>query len=223
VSAYLLVSFSRSRPAVAKAESLSSLAAKIVQASPQEGTDEEAAACGEPSVPGSRLVRDGNTGLFERALLPQAPSAGPDLGGAALSNWVVTPSGRAVRRRGLGPRLCGSCLCDRRAVSISAVCVPRRIGRASRGGGASGGATVISMASHCEVCRACVLDADHHCRFLGNCAGKGNRRLLLLAMAAFALACLSFLMAALWTHFVVHCREANTGPVTLPYIWHPGV
>lgn len=38
LSAYLLLAFCRSRPAVAREESLSSLAAKIVQASPQEGT-----------------------------------------------------------------------------------------------------------------------------------------------------------------------------------------
>jgi len=29
---------------------------------------------------------------------------------------------------------------------------------------------------HCRVCRRCVMDMDHHCPFIGNCVGAGNRR-----------------------------------------------
>ncbi|CAE7243327.1 PAT11 [Symbiodinium pilosum] len=29
---------------------------------------------------------------------------------------------------------------------------------------------------HCTICRRCVFDMDHHCPFIGNCVGRGNRR-----------------------------------------------
>ena len=116
-----------------------------------------------------------------------------------MNNFIVTGIGKEKmlrRRRGLGPRLCGTCLCDRRSISISAVYIPKNItthtqrqsGQAgslssgnisnktnsknnnsdkNKGDNGLGQNTVISISSHCNFCGVCVIDVDHHCVFLG--------------------------------------------------------
>ena len=48
-----------------------------------------------------------------------------------------------------------------------------------------------SGAHHCSKCNACMVGLDHHCQFVNNCVGIGNRRVFVLFAAVTALSCLT--------------------------------
>jgi palmitoyltransferase len=56
---------------------------------------------------------------------------------------------------------------------------------------------------HCKKCNICVVGLDHHCPFVNNCVGRGNRRLFVIFTCSAALGC--FLMA--WTSWTVQQDE----------------
>lgn len=97
-------------------------------------------------------------------------------------------------KRGIAPRLCGTCLCDKRSIyyidnndrvvsNTNAIASAIAATNASTSIGSSVTAEtqlvigdpsvrnthdpVIAMATHCYACRSCVEDVDHHAAFLG--------------------------------------------------------
>jgi hypothetical protein len=178
-------------------ENLTSLAAKIIFSSPQEGTDEENECYDESSKFVStkkyhtKFVKDRNTGIFEKIQVAEETETKKviyDLMECnGTSNYYMAdddtaPNSHPIikRKRGLGPRLCGTCLCDKRSISISAVYVSKKISSSKRTKFQSRSVidvlgntkfsnqnTVISIATHCPFCNCCVVDVDHHCSYLG--------------------------------------------------------
>ena len=62
--------------------------------------------------------------------------------------------------------------------------------------------SVLHSGTHCMYCDACTPELDHHCHFVDNCVGVGNRRIF-VAFTFFASAgCL--LMACLYHHAIAH-------------------
>lgn len=67
---------------------------------------------------------------------------------------------------------------------------------------------------HCATCDACIAGPDHHCRFLGTCIGKGNRRVFVAFLLAACVSCSS--AAALYlTDDRGLCAAAPTRLMTL--------
>ncbi|XP_039040997.1 protein S-acyltransferase 11-like isoform X2 [Hibiscus syriacus] len=61
-------------------------------------------------------------------------------------------------------------------------------------------------AHHCNSCRTCVLDMDHHCPFIGNCVGASNHRHFI-----------AFLFAAIFSTVYVSIMSTYAGL----HIWPP--
>lgn len=103
----------------------------------------------------------------------------------------AVPGAGFSKGRTLGPKVCGCCLADRRLyvkAHLSEVALPSSAlvsyllppvntssggssGRDQRSSSIStavgaGSGEVIAIATHCEVCNACVIDQDHHSIFL---------------------------------------------------------
>lgn len=77
-----------------------------------------------------------------------------------------TPGSEVLFESEPAPRLCATCLVDRAKAT-----------------------------THCRVCNRCVTALDHHCPFVNNCVGRGNRRAFVIFCASACIAC--FLVAML--------------------------
>lgn len=172
--------FATTRPQGPAGSSRAALVAKIVASAPSEGTDEE----NDEDLPQDQaqaqqtITKDAFTGQI----------------------LVSTPEGvgRGRKPRTLGPRLCGICLADKRAVT-------------ERG---------ISIATHCVYCRACVADADHHCDYLNNCVGRGNRRAFVCFLFLAAFACLGYLLCLKRVQYAFFCdAAASPKAALLSFVW----
>ncbi|KAJ1433832.1 hypothetical protein B484DRAFT_447011 [Ochromonadaceae sp. CCMP2298] len=78
---------------------------------------------------------------------------------------------------------------------------------------------VISLATHCDYCEACVLDQDHHCTYLGACVGKGNRRIFWVFLSSASLFCWVFFFCAKWLQQWRVCADV---PALFDgwFLWH---
>jgi len=124
--------FTRRKPlACNKAENRAQLAEQVLQSSPTEGTDEEfhqnndeeepetvdestTLISKSASVDGMRFVKDSFTGQLRRV-----DSNAPGNTVLAKATTSTTTTSNAYHGRGLGPKLCGACLCDRRIHTTS--------------------------------------------------------------------------------------------------------
>mmetsp|Transcript_27769 Transcript_27769/g.61492 ORF Transcript_27769/g.61492 Transcript_27769/m.61492 type:complete len:609 (+) Transcript_27769:163-1989(+) len=105
---------------------------------------------------------------------------------ATASSWLVQKILQAEQqeRSGSGQqlRLCTSCLVDKSLASL-----------------------------HCSKCNRCVVGVDHHCPFIVNCVGKGNRRIFVLFLFTAALGCEMFACVCVWhMHFRSPCAAADS-------------
>lgn len=177
---FLYVAFAvhAKKPQAARTEVRSALASQVILSAPSEATDEEAdllAATSSAASGGSSkgkgksvFVKDPATGQLRRVSADEY---------SQMMQRMELPGGAnrgPVRKRTLGPRLCGTCLTDRRAiVSVPAATSGGGSTRSSNGGSKKGGpsapieSTAISIATHCNCCGMCVVDQDHHCMYLG--------------------------------------------------------
>mmetsp|Transcript_22961 Transcript_22961/g.38431 ORF Transcript_22961/g.38431 Transcript_22961/m.38431 type:complete len:425 (-) Transcript_22961:36-1310(-) len=63
-----------------------------------------------------------------------------------------------------------------------------------------------SLAStHCSECNRCMMSVDHHCLFVCNCIGRGNRRMFTLFLASASLGCSMFVIVALYMTYTEYC------------------
>ncbi len=98
-------------------------------------------------------------------------------------------------------KVCPTCLLDRNVSPLPKGLLHQHLARDRNGGGMSmagrtesrggpetavetsddgtitGPDTSIVYATHCGQCNACVMNLDHHCGFVNNCVGRGNRRM----------------------------------------------
>ncbi len=155
---YFAAAFHSKKPLYSKVAGRHAVSEQIILSSPSEGPDAEAdlraldnpdSASAKPANPQSPkrsvFVKDQFTGVLKRVAVEDLAE-------------TTSPGKKAVRKRTLGPRLCGTCLTDKRGVGPAT---------SSASGGASSAGTVISMATHCSCCGVCVVDQDHHSNFMG--------------------------------------------------------
>eukprot|EP01041_Mallomonas_annulata_P008031 gene8030-16459_t len=100
---------------------------------------------------------------------------------ALLASSVQSNDGGAGGGMGMGVgvdsfRLCSTCLVDKSQATM-----------------------------HCARCNMCVLDLDHHCPFVLNCVGRGNRRIFTLFTGTAGLSCGLFAVLSYWLQFVHFC------------------
>lgn len=55
-------------------------------------------------------------------------------------------------------------------------------------------------AHHCRTCRACVMEMDHHCPFIGNCVGANNHGYFILFLVFTLVSCLYVLGMVIYTY-----------------------
>ncbi|KAJ1439796.1 ankyrin repeat-containing domain protein [Ochromonadaceae sp. CCMP2298] len=70
--------------------------------------------------------------------------------------------------------------------------------------------------THCSECDRCVVGVDHHCLFVDNCVGRGNRRVFVCFLLCAFLGCLLFTAAALSTTQSHFCKDAASESVSAP-------
>ena len=153
---YTVYTFHTKKPQVSKAENRTKLASLIIESSPSEGPDEEAAlSTALASSPKKTFVKDAFTGQLQRV---------------SLQELEQQEGKKPTKGRTLSPRICGCCLADKRSFSALETTGKKAAAAAAANAGTSsataGVETTISLASHCNWCNCCVIDQDHHCQFL---------------------------------------------------------
>jgi ankyrin repeat protein len=66
--------------------------------------------------------------------------------------------------------------------------------------------------THCGQCNSCQLDLDHHCPFVNNCVGRGNRRVFVLFCLSASLGCLFAFVLLLQTEYT---KDEQCSGITL--------
>jgi hypothetical protein len=67
-----------------------------------------------------------------------------------------------------------------------------------------------SMATtHCRQCDRCVVGLDHHCPWVHNCVGRGNRRLFVLFCMCASIGCLYAAVMGLYVEYYLYCSDIN--------------
>eukprot|EP00598_Pedospumella_elongata_P010543 CAMPEP_0185006554 /NCGR_PEP_ID=MMETSP1098-20130426/84910_1 /TAXON_ID=89044 /ORGANISM="Spumella elongata, Strain CCAP 955/1" /LENGTH=918 /DNA_ID=CAMNT_0027534737 /DNA_START=41 /DNA_END=2800 /DNA_ORIENTATION=+ len=220
---------------------------EFVNNGPLEGTDLETAELPDPveeehneyssliakSSDNVKFVKDSFTGQLRRvdsstfAAAPRSPKLTATKTTTTKESVTSSDINSVYHGRGLGPKLCGGCLCDRRTHTrpITNTTLPFWIERffiptadGSRAPAMADKGDVIAIATHCACCNACVVDQDHHSLLLGNCVGKGNRRIYWLFLFAGMLFCLFYFFTAKYVQHYVTCADDVTlqgwGPLT---------
>lgn len=73
--------------------------------------------------------------------------------------------------------------------------------------------STLHSGTHCMYCDACTPDLDHHCHFVDNCVGIGNRRIFVIFTLFASTGCL--LLACLYHHVVMHHYCSNVRDAVL--------
>ncbi len=60
-----------------------------------------------------------------------------------------------------------------------------------------------------QKCDICVVSLDHHCPYVCNCVGPGNRRAFVLFTYSASLGCALFAAMSLWTQYHVFCAAVS--------------
>ena len=58
-----------------------------------------------------------------------------------------------------------------------------------------------------------MVSLDHHCQFVCNCVGRGNRRMFVLFLLVASTGCMAFGLLSAYAQFYVYCPDAS-GPVS---------
>lgn len=66
----------------------------------------------------------------------------------------------------------------------------------------------------CQKCGICVVGLDHHCPYVCNCVGPGNRRLFVVFTASASFGCALFVVLSLWKQFTAYCVPDTEGWVS---------
>lgn len=116
-------------------------------------------------------------------------------------------------------KVCATCLLDRNVLPLpkglltGSDDLPPGVER-SEEGILTGPDTPIAYATHCGQCNACVLNLDHHCGFVNNCVGHGNRRIFVWFCLTAGTGCLlaSALMFFKMMGNNPQCRHTHASP-----------
>ena len=68
---------------------------------------------------------------------------------------------------------------------------------------------------HCSQCDRCRVMLDHHCPFVNNCVGKGNRRTFVLFCICAAVGCLWMVLSSLFVQYSYLCADVPQSNVLL--------
>eukprot|EP00249_Psilotum_nudum_P020640 c27789_g1_i1 orf=734-1756(+) len=74
-------------------------------------------------------------------------------------------------------------------------------------------------AHHCRSCKACVLEMDHHCPFVGNCIGAANQRHFILFLLYAVLSNIYVLVMSIYTGLKIWpvLASLSNGPTTMSW------
>ena len=61
-----------------------------------------------------------------------------------------------------------------------------------------------------QKCNKCVLSLDHHCPFVCNCVGRGNRRMFVLFLVSSSTGCIFFVLMSLYVQYAAFCPSATS-------------
>ena len=128
---------------------------------------------------------DVDVGVASAALLRAVVEYGPMNGPESDSSVASAVRARAEAEGVPVParvKVCATCLLDRNVRPLSKGMLKETDGvqpgvTRSEEGILTGPDTPVVYATHCGQCNACVLNLDHHCGFVNNCVGHGNRRI----------------------------------------------
>lgn len=56
----------------------------------------------------------------------------------------------------------------------------------------------------------CVVSMDHHCPFVCNCVGRGNRRMFVMFTLAASTGCMAFFLLSLYAQYAHFCPDAQS-------------
>ena len=87
------------------------------------------------------------------------------------------------------PRLCTTCLTDKTKATM-----------------------------HCSRCNICVVSLDHHCPFVDNCVGKGNRRVFVLFTFIASFGCMFNAMLSWIAQYTYDCPKFGTALTAFPLV-----
>lgn len=64
-------------------------------------------------------------------------------------------------------------------------------------------------ATHCSQCDHCAVGLDHHCPFVNNCVGKGNRRVFVFFTLFAGFGCEMMALLSLYAQYYIMCADAK--------------
>eukprot|EP01038_Epipyxis_sp_PR26KG_P011805 gene11805-15797_t len=225
---------SQSKPLAVKSTDKNELASKIINSSPYDGPNEEI--LGEETDNEDHPILNNNrtrrSGKYLRNLVTG------DMIKTSIDDNVNIEAGLRERTRksarSLGPRLCGTCLCDKRFHNMM-LNNNLSIHSGSNGNHKPGRSMFdsslsttdqniynashfhmngnVSIATHCNFCGCCVIDVDHHCSYLGSCIGIGNKRMFWLCLISGSIHGLLMFFISKSVQYQKHCNTDESGIV----------
>jgi hypothetical protein len=118
-----------------------------------------------------------------------ASQTGSSLADKIITSEILYNSQNSTQYAGLKFKFCTTCLTDRSLASI-----------------------------HCSKCNLCVVDLDHHCPFVCNCVGRGNRRVFVFFTLLASLGCLLVAVTTFMAEYDHFCIEEGKMSYSFYYV-----